>query len=96
MAKRRACAATSAIVLVAAGFAPTVPASAHGGGLNAEGCHKDRKRGGYHCHGGGRSVRARVASLILHDEDQDRWLTAPVEEALRLACAFPSQLIEVE
>jgi endonuclease YncB( thermonuclease family) len=23
---------------------------AHGGGLNAEGCHNDRKRGGYHCH----------------------------------------------
>ena len=28
------------------------PASAlaHGGGLNAEGCHNDRKNGGYHCH----------------------------------------------
>jgi hypothetical protein len=25
---------------------------AHPGGLNAEGCHHDRKRGGYHCHGG--------------------------------------------
>ncbi|MGH8082791.1 MAG: YHYH domain-containing protein, partial [Lysobacter sp.] len=25
-------------------------AGAHGGGLNAEGCHHDRKRGGYHCH----------------------------------------------
>ena len=25
-------------------------ASAHGGGLNAEGCHHDRKNGGYHCH----------------------------------------------
>jgi endonuclease YncB( thermonuclease family) len=23
---------------------------AHGGGLNAEGCHNDRKNGGYHCH----------------------------------------------
>jgi hypothetical protein len=27
-------------------------AGAHGGGLNAEGCHHDRKRGGYHCHRG--------------------------------------------
>lgn len=26
------------------------PAAAHGGGLNAEGCHNDRKNGGYHCH----------------------------------------------
>lgn len=24
--------------------------AAHGGGLNAEGCHNDRKNGGYHCH----------------------------------------------
>lgn len=23
---------------------------AHGGGLNKEGCHNDRKSGGYHCH----------------------------------------------
>jgi hypothetical protein len=27
------------------------PAFAHGGGLDASGCHNDRKRGGYHCHG---------------------------------------------
>jgi hypothetical protein len=26
---------------------------AHGGGLDANGCHHDRKKGGYHCHGGG-------------------------------------------
>lgn len=25
---------------------------AHGGGLNADGCHHDRKNGGYHCHRG--------------------------------------------
>lgn len=24
----------------------------HPGGLNAEGCHNDRKNGGYHCHRG--------------------------------------------
>ena len=28
---------------------------AHPGGLNKEGCHNDRKNGGYHCHGGGSS-----------------------------------------
>lgn len=27
-------------------------AFAHGGGLNAEGCHTNRKTGDYHCHGG--------------------------------------------
>ncbi len=25
-------------------------AAAHGGGLNAQGCHNDRRNGGYHCH----------------------------------------------
>ena len=25
-------------------------AAAHSGGLNAAGCHNDRKNGGYHCH----------------------------------------------
>lgn len=35
-------------------------AFAHGGGLNAEGCHNDRKNGGYHCHGG-RSARPEPA-----------------------------------
>lgn len=32
------------------GGLPTAPIAAHGGGLNAEGCHSDRKNGGYHCH----------------------------------------------
>lgn len=27
-------------------------AQAHPGGLNAEGCHNNRKTGGYHCHRG--------------------------------------------
>jgi len=29
-----------------------VPAAAHSGGLNAEGCHNNRKTGDYHCHRG--------------------------------------------
>lgn len=40
--------AVSGALALAAGTA-----LAHGGGLNAEGCHNDRKRGGYHCHPGG-------------------------------------------
>ena len=31
---------------------PAVPAAAHPGGLNSEGCHNNRKTGGYHCHRG--------------------------------------------
>lgn len=30
-------------------FLPS-PVTAHGGGLNAEGCHNNRKTGDYHCH----------------------------------------------
>lgn len=30
--------------------------SAHGGGLNAEGCHHERKRGDHHCRRGGGSL----------------------------------------
>ena len=43
-----------AFVAIAASAVP-IAVAAHSGGLNAEGCHNDRKRGGYHCHraGGG-------------------------------------------
>lgn len=34
--------------LLAASLA--LPALAHGGGLNSEGCHNNRKTGDYHCH----------------------------------------------
>ncbi|WP_417323113.1 excalibur calcium-binding domain-containing protein [Erythrobacter aureus] len=30
--------------------APPPPALAHPGGLNAQGCHNNRKTGDYHCH----------------------------------------------
>ena len=38
--------------LVALALGATVPAFGHGGGLDKQGCHNDRKRGGYHCHRG--------------------------------------------
>lgn len=30
----------------------TPPVQAHGGGLDRDGCHHDRRNGGYHCHRG--------------------------------------------
>lgn len=47
MASRWRIAALAGLLLTPGG-----PADAHGGGLNAEGCHNDRKNGGYHCHRG--------------------------------------------
>jgi Excalibur calcium-binding domain len=38
-------------LIVAVAMVVASPAFAHGGGLDASGCHNDRKRGGYHCHG---------------------------------------------
>ena len=39
----------AAIIAALTALAP-VAASAHGGGLDAAGCHHNRKTGGYHCH----------------------------------------------
>jgi hypothetical protein len=38
-----------------------LPTLAHPGGLNAEGCHNNRKTGDYHCHRGGGSTSPRPA-----------------------------------
>lgn len=40
------------IAAAAAALLVTGNAIAHGGGLNAEGCHHERRTGGYHCHRG--------------------------------------------
>jgi hypothetical protein len=34
---------------------PVAPAISHGGGLNADGCHNNRRTGDYHCHRAGSS-----------------------------------------
>jgi endonuclease YncB( thermonuclease family) len=43
-------------------------ALAHGGGLNAEGCHNDRKNGGYHCHRGNSSPAPRSLPVRAYAE----------------------------
>jgi hypothetical protein len=40
------------IVLFVLALASARPALAHGGGLDANGCHTNRKTGDYHCHRG--------------------------------------------
>jgi len=41
------------VLVVAAAELAGGPAHSHGGGLNAEGCHTNRKTGEYHCHRAG-------------------------------------------
>lgn len=42
----------AALCLAAALAWPAVPAGAHSGGLDKDGCHTNRKTGEYHCHRG--------------------------------------------
>jgi putative SOS response-associated peptidase YedK len=42
------------------------------------------------------AVHPKACPVILHQEDEERWLAAPLEDALSLACTYPSQLIAVE
>jgi hypothetical protein len=51
----------SALGLIAAVLMLPLLVHAHGGRTNAEGCHNDRKNGGYHCHNGG---SAKAASSV--------------------------------
>lgn len=44
---------------------PGAPSLAHGGGLDARGCHNNRKTGDYHCHRGGGSPAPRPAYRAL-------------------------------
>jgi hypothetical protein len=45
---------------------PTLPATAHAGGLDSSGCHHNRKTGDYHCHrasgSGSQGAQARALS----------------------------------
>ena len=51
------------VLALVAGMLPVAavtPASAHPGGLNAQGCHNNRRTGDYHCHRGPQASRAPV------------------------------------
>ena len=39
------------------------------------------------------AVHPKACPVILHSEDEERWLTADIDDALPLACTFPSQLM---
>lgn len=56
----------SAILATATGVLALLSGAvaAHGGGLNAEGCHNDRKNGGYHCHRGSTSRAPPTATFV--------------------------------
>ena len=54
-------------MVMAVGLLAASQAFAHGGGLNAQGCHNNRKTGDYHCHRAQQAV-APMPSHLLADE----------------------------
>jgi hypothetical protein len=54
---------TFAIIALAAMLA----AAPHSGGLNAEGCHTNRRTGEYHCHRSGGGTRAAPRAAVRQD-----------------------------
>lgn len=52
-----------ALLASSASLSLAEPAVAHPGGLNAEGCHNNRKTGDYHCHRGGAARQASSRSF---------------------------------
>ncbi|PXA92617.1 hypothetical protein DMC47_23550 [Nostoc sp. 3335mG] len=43
-----------------------------------------------------RPIHPKAMPVILHDDDEERWLTAPIGDALDLVAAYPSQLMSVK
>ncbi len=41
------------------------------------------------------AVHPKACPVILHEEDHDRWLNGALDDALSLACTYPSQLMVV-
>lgn len=61
-------------------------ADAHGGGLNAEGCHNNRKTGDYHCH---RAPKPSTREAPLRSSSRDDRAYYPNCAAARAAGVAP-------
>lgn len=82
---RALCFALLFTVSIAAASSPT---AAHSGGLNAAGCHNDRKNGGYHCH------RALVREILPFRQSSTDSAYYPNCAAARAAGAAPIRVGE--
>lgn len=82
------CDALRILLLLAAGCSGA--ALAHGGGLDARGCHHNRKTGDYHCHRAG--AQAGVASPGARSESRSTRLSFRNCAAARAAGAAPVRL----
>ncbi|NUO76799.1 MAG: excalibur calcium-binding domain-containing protein [Lysobacter sp.] len=72
----------AAVVLTALS---TPAAQAHGGGLDRDGCHHDRRNGGYHCHRGAPAARLAPAAPRRSFSNAEANAYAPAAPAQRFA-----------
>ena len=68
------------LVLLIVALAAVRPVFAHGGGLNADGCHTNHKTGDYHCHRGPAPKRPTDTDTLRRNLDPP---AAPVGRAFR-------------
>lgn len=61
-------------------------ALAHGGGLNSEGCHNNRRTGDYHCHRGGGGDSGTAASARRADQEPRSQRAVPQRQPGSPAC----------
>jgi hypothetical protein len=60
------------LALLALGLMAGAEALAHGGGLNAEGCHNNRKTGDYHCHRAQQSPAPMPSQFVANEPSSTR------------------------
>lgn len=65
------------VAAAVAAMAVSLAAFGHGGGLDAQGCHHERRTGGYHCHG---------AQVTGGSESAPKKLTSPGPDVGRPVC----------
>lgn len=78
-------------VLAIAGEVVVTNAAAHPGGVDANGCHRDRKRGDRHCHGDAPTQRTAppIAGTAAPDQERGAAVHYPDCRAARAAGAAP-------
>ena len=76
-----------AIILLAVAMFNSSQAYAHSGGLNAQGCHNDRRTGGYHCHRKGNSGVSTYRTINNYPSVSPRYQPRRTNEPYYYNCA---------
>lgn len=85
-------------ILIALAACMVFNAHAHGGRTNAQGCHNDRKNGGYHCHGGSSTTESSTAierqrAVAPKSESVAEDFSVCVRTIQQMAQTYPAQVV---